>query len=428
VAERSALDARRRGIFEWSGPVNKTPIEWTDFTVNPFRFRNRETGKVGHHCTKISPGCKNCYSGKMQTGPYLSGLDFIAENKSKGEFFLDVNALQQVLRRRKPARIFWEDMSDMFLEDYPDEWIDRCFAVMALTPHLTHQVLTKREKRLREYFGDEEDVRDLLMRWGAAAGCLLDGSWIWNEGKHLRGRIERFISYAHGLEEDCETFVSPEHEITYPLPNVWLGVSVEDQQRADERIPLLLRTPAAVRFISAEPLLGPVDLTQLKIGAHIRAFMRQMAIDAGRDPEKVLAECRIDDTPWKNALTGAWFDGWDGDDGTADPKLDWVIVGGESGPGARPCDVAHVRSVVTQCRAAGVPVFVKQLGAFPRFGITGRLPGEDIGCVPGIHHPKGGAPEEWPADLRVREMPSTGPARPPAGGRASNSSNPGASS
>jgi protein gp37 len=346
--ERNALRVRvtsgsaARWVLRRSVTVNKTPIEWTDFTVNPFRFRNLETGKVGHHCTKISPGCKNCYSGKMQTGPYLSGLDFIAENKPKGEFFLDENALQQVLRRRKPARIFWCDMTDMFLEDYPDEWIDRCFAVMALTPHLTHQVLTKRADRLL----------------------------------HVMTKVIRTQKF-------------------WPLPNVWLGVSVEDQQRADERIPLLLQTPAAVRFLSVEPLLGPVDLDSERVdGAH--------ALGCGDDT------CR---TKHRGTCRG----------------VDWVIVGGESGPGARPCDVAQVRAIVQRCKAAGVPVFVKQLGRIPfTQHIVHSATSEEWICL-NLKDRKGGNPEEWPADLRVRETPSTGPAQPPAGGGASNSSNPGAS-
>jgi protein gp37 len=309
--------------------MTKTPIQWTDFSVNPFRFRNKETGKVGHHCTKISPGCKFCYSSKLQTGPYLSGLAFIEENKSKGEFFLDENVLQQVLRRKKPARIFWEDMSDMFLEDYPDEWIDRCFAAMTLTPHLTHQVLTKRGQRLREYM----------------------------TGKHYEGVMTAMRH--RGIDVAA---------IRWPLPNVWLGVSVEDQQRADERIPLLLQTPAAVRFLSVEPLLGPVDLSPwLACG-----------------PEKA-----------------EWFLAHYGDS----QPLSWIIAGGESGPSARPCDVAWIRSIVQQCKAASVPCFVKQLGKCAVSAEDGRRMNLDASIMLDLGDPKGGDMEEWPADLRVREMP-----------------------
>jgi protein gp37 len=152
-----------------------------------------------------------------------------------------------------------------------------------------------------------------------------------------------------------------------PLANVWLGVSVEDQARADERIPLLLQTPSAVRFISAEPLLGSVDLR------------------SGGDVTEV---GYID-----------WLRGFDGSDPPI-PRLDWVIVGGESGPGARPFHIEWARAIVTQCQAAHVPVFVKQLGADP------RDPHWDMGGMVTLRDRKGGDPSEWPEDLRVREFPA----------------------
>jgi protein gp37 len=155
----------------------------------------------------------------------------------------------------------------------------------------------------------------------------------------------------------------------WPLPNVWLGVSVENQHFADERIPLLLQTPAAVRFISAEPLLGPVDLDQFVWPACIVTREQHDADHGG----------------------GMWCD---------ERCLDWVIVGGESGHGARSFDLAWARSIVSQCRAAGVPVFVKQLGARPLFHDGGGRTSE------GLRHPKGGDPTEWPEDLRVREFPA----------------------
>ncbi len=343
--------------------MNKTPIEWTDFTVNPFRFRNLETGKVGHHCEKVSPGCKNCYSGKMQTGPYLSGLEFIAENKPKGEFFLDEGVLEQVLRRKKPCRIFWCDMTDMFLADYPDEWIDKCFAVMALTPHLTHQVLTKRACRMWEW------ARRGPLRVAEAA-------------KKLHTSVTPFVLPSEAVFEADRVARGEQWRIhTWPLPNAWMGCSVEDQQRADERIPYLLQTPAAVRFLSVEPLLGPVDLTHIE-------FRR-----------------------------ATWYDALQDHDGfgllhAEHQKIDWVIAGGESGPGARPCDIAWIRSIVAQCAAAGVACFCKQLGADPREGnANGNC--RNVDCT----HPdcgyirlrlkdrKGGDPEEWPSDLRVQQFP-----------------------
>lgn len=148
----------------------------------------------------------------------------------------------------------------------------------------------------------------------------------------------------------------------WPLPNVWLGVSVEDQKTANERIPLLLDTPAAVRIVSCEPLLGPIDIEAL----------------------------------WsRRTYRGDTVSGYmDYDD------IDWVIVGGESGPGARPCNVEWIRSIVRQCKEAGTPVFVKQLGSLP-YEPTSRT--TDIPMK--LCHPKGANPAEWPADLRVREFP-----------------------
>lgn len=133
--------------------MSKTSIEWADHSINPFRARNLETGKIGHFCVKVSPGCKNCYSSKLQS-PYLTQLEFVASNRSKVQLFLEENALDQVLRRKTPTRYFWCDMTDMFLDDYPDAWIWKCLEVMRLTPQHTHMVLTKRADRLRSFMGD----------------------------------------------------------------------------------------------------------------------------------------------------------------------------------------------------------------------------------------------------------------------------------
>lgn len=183
----------------------------------------------------------------------------------------------------------------------------------------------------------------------------------------------------------------------WPLPNVWLGTSVEDQQRADERIPHLLKCPAAVRFLSVEPLLGPVKL---------------------RDPHAEFGDGSMAD------LTNA-PDGWDFPDG-----IDWAIVGGESGPNSRPCDVDWIRSIVRQCKASGVSCFVKQLGAnvfdssLSDIWFDGKLRHRGVpdngskaayarGCLGTELQPaliklndkKGGDMSEWPIPLRVREMP-----------------------
>lgn len=156
----------------------------------------------------------------------------------------------------------------------------------------------------------------------------------------------------------------------WPLPNVWLGVSAEDQAAAEERVPLLLGTPAAVRFLSAEPLLGPIDLRAV----HLPRICSDRA--GSCDP----ISCR--------GVPGV-------------PTLDWVIVGGESGSGARPMDIGWARSLVEQCRSSGVAVFVKQLGAWPR----APRPRDGVLCGLPLRDRKGGDPAEWPEDLRVREMP-----------------------
>lgn len=296
----------------------KTSIQWADHSINPFRARNLETGAVGHFCVKISPGCKFCYASKMQN-PYLTQLEYVAENRSKVELFLEEKALEEVIRRRKPTRYFWCDMTDALLEDYPDEWIDRCFGAMALTPQHTHMVLTKRHERLlmwstRKFLAGDVQVHanDLRDRYKIPCAAVIQGNAMTMSLEEKLGVI------------DCEP---------WPLPNVHLGVSVEDQQHADERIPLLLKTPAAVRFLSVEPLLGLVDLTRLR-PAGCSGWIDAIGRREHRGPSVFHVE------------TG----------------LDWVIVGGESGPGARPMDIAWVRSIRDQCRAALVPFFFKQWG------------------------------------------------------------------
>jgi protein gp37 len=167
----------------------------------------------------------------------------------------------------------------------------------------------------------------------------------------------------------------------WPLSNVWLGTSVEDQKRADERIPHLLRCPARVRFLSCEPLVAPIDLTRIDY-ADPPGSMRMVG-----QPK-----------PHLDCLRGYSHNG-------RHAQIDWVIVGGESGPTARPCDVEWIRSIVAHCRAARVACFIKQLGAFP---VEYREVGTSKG---GAHAPmdlrdrKGGDMAEWPADLRVREWP-----------------------
>ena len=279
-----------------------TGIEWTSATWNPL---------VG--CSLESPGCARCYAMRLAARLERMGSARYAgltrETKAgavwTGEVRLVEEALTQPLRWKRPRRIFVNSMSDLFHEDVPDEWIDRVFAVMALAPQHTFQVLTKRSERMRAY---------------------LDG-----RTGSLGGRI-----YPHWAEFGTAHKIGLRPEMLHlPLPHVHLGVSVEDQARADERIPHLLATPAAVRWISAEPLLGPVDLRFLQPG----------------DPPVEI-----------DALAGTH--GVYRPHGGENASLDWVVVGGESGPGARPMHPDWARSLRDQCAAAGVPFFFKQWGTW----------------------------------------------------------------
>lgn len=302
--------------------MSATSIQWTDRTWNPVRG-----------CSRVSEGCRHCYAERL-AARNLPGH----RSPTTGEPFAKMRAdypqwtgrvelipskLDEPLRWRKPARVFVNSMSDLFHEGLPEEAIDRVFALMAFAGRHTFQVLTKRPARMNEYLASR--CRSILY-WDRAA--KLDG---------------RALTWEHI------------GRIPFPLPNVWLGVSVEDQKAADERIPLLLQTPAAVRFVSYEPALGPVDFRCVSFGGgyNVNVLMR------GR--------------PFGEA-----------------ERLDWVIVGGESGPGARPLNVAWALDVAEQCKAAGVAFFYKQGGASNR-------------CE---HDAKGGHMECFPAALRIREFPA----------------------
>lgn len=280
---------------------DKTGIEWTDATWNPVRG-----------CSRVSEGCRHCYAEQIAArfsgpGQPYEGLADRAKSGSKwtGKVRLIEEALDQPLRWRRPRRIFVNSMSDLFHENLPDEAIDRVFAVMALAPQHTFQVLTKRPDRMLEW-----SLRN------ATGGRIF----------HLAGELGKPQSGA------------------WPRPNIWLGVSVEDQRAADERIPLLLQTPAAKRFLSCEPLLGPVDLS--RCGKHY----------TGSGPLHL----------WKTDLegNGGWRQQHGAKTGEDPPEIDWVIAGGESRSGARPMHPDWARSLRDQCAAAGVPFFFKQWGEY----------------------------------------------------------------
>ena len=284
----------------------RTGIEWTDSTWNPIRARNLATGKIGWHCEHVSEGCRNCYaeSINLRLG---TGLPFKPGHRGDYGIVLDEKMLLYPLRWKKPRRVFVNSMSDTFAEFVKDEWIDRMFAVMALCPDHTFQVLTKRPERMLDYMSANNFMK--------IAGFLpVTTRWI-----------------ANAVEIDKQRLIANRGE-TFPLPNVWLGTSAEDQAAADERIPLLLQTPAAVRFVSLEPLLGPIKLADAIMPWVFDELRRRIINDKQPNPR--------------------------------DGKLDWVIVGGESGPNARPMHPEWARDIRDQCAAAGLPYFFKQWGAF----------------------------------------------------------------
>ena len=336
---------------------DRTSIEWTatiqpDGSVTPgsswtpIRARNRETGLVGWFCIHASDGCTNCYAEAINRR-LGSGVDYRAQDRDKVEVYLGEKILAQPLRWKKPRKIFVCSMTDLFGEWVTDEMIDKIFAVMALCPQHTFIVLTKRSARMRKYFQEAHITAPdgLGWRWCMAVSALLGGE--------RSGRIP------------------------FPLPNVWLLVSVEDQRRADERIPDLLGTPAAVRGVSYEPAIEGID---------IQRYLRRMVVR----PNEELTDRMVEE--------GWSFEGGDGDH----PGLNWTICGGESGAGARPFNIEWARSVIAQCKAAAVPVFMKQVGAKPFIGRNG-------GTMHLLYNDrKGGDISEWPEDLRVREYPERG--------------------
>lgn len=325
----------------------ETGIEWVK---NPDGSQGRTWNPI-RGCTRISPGCGGpgphggCYAEVIAarfSGPGLPyhGIAEMRGGKARwtGKLAFVEDKVTEPLKVRKPTTWFVNSMSDLFHESVPDEWIDRVFAVMALCPQHTFQVLTKRAARMRAYMAARsvDYSTSLAAAWHAIGlppalerRSLLR---VWPQGGACLGR-----------------------ELPWPLPNVWLGVSAEDQRRADERVPDLLATPAAVRFVSAEPLLGPIDFNRLSrprregYGAGYLDALRGWTRGAGHGYREFDAESR----------------------------LDWIIVGGESGPGARPMHPDWARQIRDACAAAGVAYLFKQWGAYQHGSTMGRTPSLD---------------------------------------------------
>ena len=318
--------------------MGDTAIAWCDKTWNPLAG-----------CTRVSPGCDHCYAfalhdrryaqnlaaaratGTQQTkpadlraiatSPHVGGSPVVGKpdhplpwprqyDRPFSEVHLFPDRLAQPLHWREPKRVFVNSMSDLFHEDVPDNFIAAVFGIMAAAPRHTFQVLTKRPDRMRAWF-----------------------EWI-NGGDLQPAATRPSRACAHGaalamreaFRREPALVELARRGVAWPLRNVWLGISAEDQERLDQRSGLLRETPAAVRFTSAEPLLGPLDL---------RGALRRCT--CGR-VEEHRGGCGI----------------------MGKRGIDWVIVGGESGPHARPMDHAWVRSIRDQCRAASVPYFGKQ--------------------------------------------------------------------
>lgn len=316
---------------------DKSKIAWTDATWNPVSG-----------CSKVSEGCRNCYA--ERDFPRLTRLVPSYAGRSFEDVVCHPDRLEQPLRWKRPRKIFVNSMSDLFHPDVPEEFLRSVFTTMALSSHHSFCILTKRPERMRE---------------------VLSG---WNED----GLV---LKSGYGI---C-------------LPNVWLGVSVEDQKSAEERIPILLETPAFFRWVSVEPMIGPVNLSDLSTDLEIPEEYR-----TDTDDSPSIALDALSGERWERF--GHWSDRGN--------SLDWIVVGGESGPDSRPMEAEWLRGIIRECRKATVPLFVKQLGATfsdPKNGIAGaslKVSEAGIGLLGRrLKNRSGADTSEWADDLKIRECP-----------------------
>ena len=322
---------------------DKTGIGWTEATWNP------TTG-----CDRVSPGCDRCYAlslaARHRVNPKMIEVGKYQRDghwRTSGPGFgVDVrpDVLDQPLRWTRPRMIFVNSMSDLFHKDIPDDYVADVFAVMALAKWHTFQLLTKRHARMRSLLTSRDFQRmvgeKIKTRWDKDARVRERTGWMWN----VDGSLPK-----------------------WPLPNLWLGVSVEDETWAQRRIPYLLDTPAVLRFLSMEPLLGPVQLDMLVLPS---PSAEDTPRAHGWDPKSEASPGA------HNVFTDEWWPA-EGDPareynnrvvGRFGATIDWVIVGGESGKDARPMKTDWVRSLRDQCRNHGVPYFFKQWGAHVPYG------------------------------------------------------------
>lgn len=303
--------------------MGKTNIQWTWPVLNGVSYQGI-TWNPSVGCTRVSAGCDHCYAfdfhDRRMYLPWKRGNNPTAPVQYHQPFSkvqLLPERLDDPLHWKAPRCVFVDSMSDLFHEDVPDAYIWQVFGIMRRTPQHIYEILTKRPERMQ--------------------------------------KVLRELTNAHALK------MLGEHDYMqqWPLPNVWLGTSVENQAAADERIPYLLDTPAAIRFLSCEPLLGPVDLW----------YPAFSVIDRYGEPSS--PRCERDGSP----------------------VIKWVIVGGESGKFARPMDLRWARNIQEECNEAGVALFMKQLGGVWATQNHAK-------------HSHGALMEEWPTKFQVRQFPT----------------------
>lgn len=293
-----------------------TKIEWADHSWSPWRG-----------CTKISPGCANCYAETLaKRNPAVLGQWGKGAPRVLAKNWNDPVKWQKRTAMDMPRPRVFPSLCDWLDEEVPVEWLGRFLHLIHETPSLDWLLLTKRPELFRKRL---EALGNSELPWSSYGGSWISGT---------------------------------------PPTNVWFGVSVEDQTRANKRIPLLLDIPAKLRWMSVEPLLGPISFDGWRL--------------------EWLAPFH-ETTPMLERT----------------PRVDWVVVGGESGPNARPCNTEWIRNIVRECQAASVPAFVKQLGSVPFWnGTLGNVP-TAAGQRLYLKAPKANDPEEWSSDLRVRKFP-----------------------
>jgi len=322
--------------------ADHSAIEWTDATWNPLRG-----------CSRVSDGCRNCYAEKVAarfSGPGMpyEGLLHPTTKAWNGSVRLVPEKLVEPLTWKQPRRIFVNSMSDLFHEAVPDAWIDRIFAVMALTPQHTYQILTKRPSRMQSYLES--------FSWELVVASCRGSDGVSLIKRHTMQALEH-----HFGQRPASPVTSYKRRDRWPLPNVWLGVSVENQATAEERIPLLLQCPAAVRWLSCEPLLGPTNI----LGHLMKGGQPGRCANCGQGHG--FTRC-----PNYGGVATTHY-AYEGGPILCDKfrrkyfAIDWVVAGGESGGGARPMHPDWARALRDQCARANVPFFFKQWGEWGQY-------------------------------------------------------------